>query len=99
MGLLVVNLVTQRANSLDLNPHIIAVLQNHFWTAHCPDPRASPGHDDRPSLQGCPLRQERDRLGDVKDHFTGCSSVTRLSIKGISCHTACLNPEQLLRYE
>ena len=56
-------------NPLNLNPHIITMIQNDLRLPHRPDPRRRPRHDQRPALQRGSLGQESDRLRHAEDHF------------------------------
>ena len=56
---------------LNLNPHIIPMLQHNLRIPHRPDPRRRPRHDERSPLQRRPLRQKRNHVRDAEDHFLG----------------------------
>ena len=64
----------RRTDFLNLNPHIVAMVQDHLRVPHGPDPGRRPRHDERSPLQRGPLRQERDGLRDAEDHLL-CVSV------------------------
>ena len=71
---------TQRTYPLNLNPHIIPILQNNLRIPHRPDPRRRPRHDERPPLQRRPLRQKRNHVRYTEDHFFGARVLDHVAV-------------------
>lgn len=67
---LVVDFVDQSSNLLNLHPHVIPIIQHDLWVAHGSDPGARTRHDNGTLLQSSALRQKRNGLCNIEDHFS-----------------------------
>lgn len=79
-SILMVDFVDERSNALDVDSHFVPVAKNDPRLPHHTNARASSCEDDGAFLNRRTLRQERNRLGDIENHFTS-KGVIRQSLE------------------